>query len=86
MFIVLIVFTINLFDYRSIFDQNDNLVVSGLLSYLIHILMVIFIIFLAIFIPNYFEKDVKKVQKEELEKKEKLIKQYLKNKTDPRFS
>ncbi|BDV03413.1 MAG: putrescine/ornithine APC transporter [Candidatus Hepatoplasma scabrum] len=83
--IVLIVFMINLFDYRTIFDANDKLTVSGLLSYLIHILMVILIISLAILIPLYFAKDAKKASKEEAKRKQKLIKQYQQNKVDPRF-
>lgn len=86
MVIILIVFTINLFDYRPIFDASDNLTVSGLLSYLIHIFMVFFIILFAVLLPIYLTRNVRKANKEEAIKKEKLIKQYLQNKTDPRFN
>jgi hypothetical protein len=84
-FIILIVFTIDLFDYRSIFTDSNQLIVSELVSYIFHIIILITIISIIIAVPIYFEKDVKKANQEKLKAKEKLIKAYKMQKIDPRY-
>ncbi|BDV02845.1 amino acid permease [Candidatus Hepatoplasma crinochetorum] len=84
-FIILIVFTIDLFDYRSIFTDSNQLIVSELVSYIFHIIILITIISIIIVVPIYFEKDVKKANQEKLKAKEKLIKAYKMQKIDPRY-
>lgn len=82
--VILIVFTIDLFDYRTI-TNNNEIITSELLSYIFHILIVVIIILIIILVPIYLAKDVKKANKEELKRKEKLIEAYKKQKTDPRY-
>ncbi|BDV03414.1 MAG: putrescine/ornithine APC transporter [Candidatus Hepatoplasma scabrum] len=81
--IVLLVFIVDLFDYRAIIDKE--IVISELLSYIFHILIAIIIILLIIFLPIIFTKGVKKAKKEQLEEKKRLIKAYKMQKTDPRY-
>ncbi|CRX37274.1 / steT_2 / Serine/threonine exchanger SteT /:151183 Forward [Candidatus Hepatoplasma crinochetorum] len=83
--IILLVFMIDLFDYRTIFTDNNQIIISELLSYIFHIMVVVIIILIIIFLPIYLAKDVKKASKEELRKKEKLIKAYKMQKIDPRY-